>query len=151
MQKWLHRRSLVAPNQWQSLVARIFQAKKKKKKKAAFTFTRYVHAEVDAVDRVHIDGAWRHEHGRVPRGAFTPCRVRRLVLPAEVGFSLHDSPPQLGAICAPASQHLHTQRFDSIINYYLFVCLFSLIKALILKCASLLCPASLWPGWCTAA
>lgn len=115
---------------------------KKKKTAAAFTFTRYVHAEVDAVDRVHIEGAGRHEHGRVPLGAFTPRRVRRLVLPAEVGFSLHDSPPQLGAICTPASQHLHTQRFDSITNDYLSVFTYQGINSINPKMCILTLPSS---------
>lgn len=86
-----------------------------------FTFARDVHAEVDSVDRVHIDGPGRHEHGGVPLGSFTPRRMRRLVLPAEVGFRLHDSSPQLGTVYAPASQHLHTQRFESTFHNYIFL------------------------------
>ena len=72
----------------------------------AFTFTRHIHTEIDAVDWVYIDCARLHEHGCIPLCAFASCRVRGFVLPTKVGFSFHYSPSQLSTICTPAAQHL---------------------------------------------
>lgn len=77
-----------------------------------FTFTGHVHAEVDAIDWIHVDGARLHEHGRIPLCALASCRVGGFVLPPKVGFSLHYPPPQLGTIRTPAGQHLKCKGAD---------------------------------------
>lgn len=72
----------------------------------AFTFTRHIHTEVDAIDWIHIDCSRLHEHGFVPLSAFSSCRVWSFVLPTKIGLSFHYPPSQLSTICVPASQYL---------------------------------------------
>lgn len=103
---------------------------KQNKKKAAsnspntnFTFTGHVHAEVDAINGIHVDGARLHEHGCISLRALPSRWVRGLVLTPKVGFSLHYPPPQFSTICTPADQHLRCKWVDflSINSYFLWV------------------------------
>lgn len=74
---------------------------------AALTPAGDVHAEVHAVDEVHIQGARPHEHAAVARCLPAPPRVGSLVLRPQVRLRLHDAPTELGAVPQVSHQDLH--------------------------------------------
>lgn len=65
-----------------------------------------IHAKIDAINGVDVDGARLHEHGCVSFCALATSRVRCLVFPAQVGLRLHHPASQLRAVRMPAHQHL---------------------------------------------
>lgn len=73
---------------------------------ALLTLARDIHAEVHAVDDVHVQSPWPHEHGTVAGGLPTTPRVGSFILWPQVCLSLHNAATELCAIVKPPDQDL---------------------------------------------
>ncbi|KAB0401606.1 hypothetical protein E2I00_007264, partial [Balaenoptera physalus] len=73
---------------------------------APLTLAGDIHAEVHAIDEVHIQRPWLHEHAAVAGGLSAAPRMGSFILWPQVCLSLHDAATELCAIIQPSDQDL---------------------------------------------